>query len=99
MSTFLTATIVADRLSPNPTEDSGDEGAVFDLGVGQGDTVTVTAWAFDDDGEHYYNLDVVLPVSDDDATDTALERLAHALGRYAGITYIKFPGRPHLDLA
>jgi hypothetical protein len=57
----------------------------------------VTALAYDDDGELYYTLSVILPTDRDEEED-ALDRMLAILGRHAGVTRVDFPGRPDLDI-
>lgn len=59
--------------------------------------MSVAARAYDDDGELYYRLMVMVP-AENPAQEYALGELLSILGRHAGVTSIRFAGRPELDV-
>lgn len=92
---YCHAIVIKDHLDGNSTDD--EVGAVFTmLPEFVGPTINVSCQAFDDDDELYYTLDVTLPEVDP-YQEYALGELLNALGRHAGVTAIRFAGRPDLD--
>jgi hypothetical protein len=97
---YPSATVVLDHLyDPGDSAIDDEVGASWTLARRPTECADpVTALAYDDDGELYYTLSVILP-TDPDAEEDALERLLLTLGRHAGVTRVDFPGRPDLDVS
>ena len=90
-----TAVVTFDYLWEEGDTDDDEVGRAWNLDDEVATCEQVIAYAYDDDGERYYKLAVILPVDDN---EDALTHLLAILMRHAGVTEIRFPGRPDLDV-
>lgn len=91
------ATVTFDHLYRAGDTVPDEVGASWEIGPAAPCADPIIARAYDDDGERYYTLSVILPTDPDDEDD-ALSVLLSTLGRHAGVTSVQFPGRRHLDV-
>jgi cystathionine beta-lyase family protein involved in aluminum resistance len=96
---YPSATVTLDHLyDPGDSHTADEVGAAWTLARDVTECADpVTAYGYDDDGERYYTLSVILP-ADIEEEEGALARLLAILGRHAGVTRVDFPGRPDLDV-